>query len=142
MVRVQWWVPVKKWSNLDQWHLYENCWNGKWKCNLADLKQWLDILAILLSFLAQKNTTNKSQINIFATYAGKAKVNFDDTNASTNLRRMLVTLIKSYLQFFDVFCIIILIGLMFQNFFKNKLLYGLIKILFCQNLSMNVIFKE
>jgi hypothetical protein len=20
MVKVQWWVPVKKWSNLDEWH--------------------------------------------------------------------------------------------------------------------------
>jgi hypothetical protein len=29
MVRVQWWVPMKKISNLDERHLYEDCWNGK-----------------------------------------------------------------------------------------------------------------
>jgi len=33
MVKVQWWVPMKKGSKLDERHLYENCWNGKWKCN-------------------------------------------------------------------------------------------------------------
>jgi hypothetical protein len=65
--------------------LYEDYWNGKWKCNLADLKQWLDISAILSSFLAHKNTTNKSQISSPATYVVTAKVNFDATNASTNL---------------------------------------------------------
>jgi len=66
MERVQWWVLVKERSNLDK-HLYEDCWNGKWKCNLADSKQWLDILIILFSFPTQKNTMNKSQINILAT---------------------------------------------------------------------------
>jgi hypothetical protein len=25
MVRFQWWVIVKKWSNLGEWYLYENC---------------------------------------------------------------------------------------------------------------------
>ncbi len=25
MVKVQWWVPLKIRSNLDEWHLYENC---------------------------------------------------------------------------------------------------------------------
>jgi hypothetical protein len=44
MVRVQWWVPMKKGPNMDEWHMYENCWNGKWKCNIANLEQWLDIL--------------------------------------------------------------------------------------------------
>jgi hypothetical protein len=37
MVRVQWWVPMKERSNLDEWHMYENYWNGKWKCNLANV---------------------------------------------------------------------------------------------------------
>jgi hypothetical protein len=36
MVRVQWWVLVKKRSNLNERCLYEDCWNGKWKCNLVD----------------------------------------------------------------------------------------------------------
>jgi hypothetical protein len=38
MVRVQWWVLVKKRSNLDEWRLYKDCWNGKWKYNLVDPK--------------------------------------------------------------------------------------------------------
>jgi hypothetical protein len=25
MVKVQWWVPMKIGSNLDEWHLYEDC---------------------------------------------------------------------------------------------------------------------
>jgi hypothetical protein len=29
MVRVQWWVPVKKMSNLDEQHFHEDCWNDK-----------------------------------------------------------------------------------------------------------------
>jgi len=39
MVRVQSWVLVKKESNLDVKHMYEDCCNGKWKCNLANPKQ-------------------------------------------------------------------------------------------------------
>ncbi len=50
MVRVQWWVPMKKRSNLDERHMYKNCWNGKWKCNLVDPEQWLDISTIFSSF--------------------------------------------------------------------------------------------
>jgi hypothetical protein len=50
IVRVQWWDPVKKRSNLDEQNFYENCWNGKWKCNLVDPEQWLDISIILFFF--------------------------------------------------------------------------------------------
>jgi hypothetical protein len=57
--------------------LYEDCWNGKWKCNLVDLKQWFDISTILFFFPMQKNTTKKIQTNIFATYATRIKVNID-----------------------------------------------------------------
>ncbi len=38
MVKVWWWVLVKKRSNLNERHLYEDCSNGKWKCNLIDQK--------------------------------------------------------------------------------------------------------
>jgi hypothetical protein len=62
MARVQWWVPMKKKSNLDEQHLYEDCWSGKWKCNLADLEQWLDISTILFSFLAQKMQQTKVKL--------------------------------------------------------------------------------
>jgi hypothetical protein len=65
--------------------LYEDCWNGKWKCNLANLEQWRDISTIFFSFPTWKNTTNKSQLNILATYVGRVKVNLDAINASTNL---------------------------------------------------------
>ncbi len=74
MVKVQWWVPMKKGSKLDEWHLYEDCCNGKWKCNLANLKQWLDILAIFSYFLSQKNTSSKSQISILPMYVARPKV--------------------------------------------------------------------
>jgi hypothetical protein len=76
---------VKKGSNLDEQHLYEDCWNGKWKCNLLDLGQLFDILTILFFFPTWKNTTNKSQINLLATYVIRVKVNLDVVNASTNL---------------------------------------------------------
>jgi hypothetical protein len=65
--------------------LYEDCWNGKWKCNLANLEQWRDISIIVFSFPTWKNTTNKSQLNILAIYVGRVKVNLDAINASTNL---------------------------------------------------------
>ncbi len=97
MVRVQWWVPMKKRSYLDECHLYEDCWNGKWKFNITNLDQWLDILAIISSFLAWKNTTKKSQISIPSTYANKTKFNLTTTNALSNLWRMWVTLMKLYL---------------------------------------------
>jgi len=76
---------VKKGSKLDEQHLYEDCWNGKWKCNLANPKQWLDILAIIFFFHDRKNTINKSQISILVAYVGRAKVNFNADNASNNL---------------------------------------------------------
>jgi hypothetical protein len=55
--------------------MYENYWNGKWKCNLVDLEQWVDILAIFFFFPTWKNITNKSQINILVTYTNRAKIN-------------------------------------------------------------------
>jgi len=62
MVKVQWWVLVKKGSNLDEKHLYEDCWNGKWKCNLIDLGQFLDILTIIFFFLAWKIQQTKVKL--------------------------------------------------------------------------------
>jgi len=65
-------------------NIYMN-WNGKWKCNLAHPKQWLNISTIFFSFPTWKNTTNKSQINISTTYTSRVKVNLDVANASNNL---------------------------------------------------------
>jgi hypothetical protein len=36
IMKVHWWVLMKKRSNLDERLLYEDCWNGKWKCNLEN----------------------------------------------------------------------------------------------------------
>ncbi len=85
MVRVQWWILVKKGSNLDERHLYENCWNGKWKCNFKNLEQWFDISIILFFFPTQKNKTNMSQIIISTTNASRLKVNFDVVNVLNSL---------------------------------------------------------
>ncbi len=76
---------MKKGSNLDERHLYEDYWNGKWKCNLIDFRQWLDILTILLYFPIQKNVRNKNQISILTIYVGRTKVNFDVIDVLTNL---------------------------------------------------------
>jgi len=46
VVKVHWWVLMKNGANMDERHLYEDCWNGKWKCNFVDPKQSLDILSI------------------------------------------------------------------------------------------------
>ncbi len=72
-------------------------WNGKRKCNLAHPEQWLNISTIFFFFPTWKNTTNKCQISIPTTYASRAKVNLDATNASNNLCRLWVTLMKLYI---------------------------------------------
>jgi hypothetical protein len=43
-------VSVKKGSYSDEQHLYKDCWNDKWKCNLADLEYWFQISNVLLFF--------------------------------------------------------------------------------------------
>jgi hypothetical protein len=47
-------VPMKKGSNSDERRFYEDFWNGKWKYNLVDLKQWLKIIDVLFFFLPGK----------------------------------------------------------------------------------------
>jgi len=42
--------------NDDELSLYEDYWNGKWKCNLIDPEQWFNILVVVFLFLTQKNT--------------------------------------------------------------------------------------
>jgi len=36
VVRVQWWFLMKKCTNIDERHLYQDYWNRKWKCNFAN----------------------------------------------------------------------------------------------------------
>jgi hypothetical protein len=85
MVRVQCWVQMKKGSNLDEQHLYEDYWNGKWKYNLANLEQWFKIAIVLFSFPSQKNMTNKSQIIIPNSCSYRMKMNMEVAITSNNL---------------------------------------------------------
>ncbi len=44
-VYVQWWVLLKKGAKNDE-ELYHNCWLSKWKCNYANLEQWVEIFSV------------------------------------------------------------------------------------------------
>jgi hypothetical protein len=63
MVHVQSWVPFKKKKHNDV-KLYRGCWEGKWKCNLLDPMQWVDIVFIMFSFPTKKNTTMNNILTI------------------------------------------------------------------------------
>jgi hypothetical protein len=76
---------MKKGSNSNEWRLYENCRNGKWKCNLVDLEKWFNISTFHFYFYAWKNTMNKSQIIILDSCASRSKVNIEVVNALNNL---------------------------------------------------------
>jgi hypothetical protein len=52
---------------------------SKWKCNLANPKQWVDISFILFSFPTKSNVTINNIIMISANHATKAKQNLNDT---------------------------------------------------------------
>jgi hypothetical protein len=102
----KWWgftsgFQWKKGSNLDEWRLYEDCWNSKWKCNLANVEQWFKI-SVLFSFPSWKIITNKSQITIPNSCSSWKKMNIEVANAYNNLWNILVMLIK-YFFFFYVF---------------------------------------
>jgi hypothetical protein len=62
---------MKKGINLDEQHLYEDCYNDKWKWNFVDLKQWLDISFVFFLVSSLKNVSNKSHITIPSTYASR-----------------------------------------------------------------------
>jgi len=65
--------------------LYQDCWENKWKCNLLDPKQWVDISSIIFSFLARNNVIINSIIKINVNYATKAKQNLDASNKTMNV---------------------------------------------------------
>jgi hypothetical protein len=79
MVHVQWWAPCKKGAcnNLD---LYQDCWQGRWKCNLVDPMQWVDIDSIAFLFCARKNTMVNNTITISYVHVTWAKVKIDVAN--------------------------------------------------------------
>jgi hypothetical protein len=78
-VHVHWRVHVKKGAKNDE-ELYHDCWLNKWKCNLVDPKQWVEISFVMFFFLARNKTIVDSIVSISATYAFKAKTNIDATN--------------------------------------------------------------
>ncbi len=53
---------------------------SKWKCNLADPKQWVDISFVLFSFPTRNNATINSIIMINVNHATKAKQNLNVIN--------------------------------------------------------------
>ncbi len=69
MVHVQWWVPFKK-ETCNDAKLYRGCWEGKWKCNLSNPMQWVDIDSIAFSFPTGKNTTMNNIITISDVHVG------------------------------------------------------------------------
>lgn len=76
-IHVQWWVLLKKGVKNDE-ELYCDHWLSKWKCNLGDPKQWVDILFVF-SF-AKSNMTINSIVTISVTHASKARANLDVVN--------------------------------------------------------------
>jgi hypothetical protein len=100
MVRVEWWVLMKKGSNSYEQCLYEvagTSGNVFWYIENNGLRCTYFVL-----FSFTKNTINKSRITIFHNCSFGTKVNLEATNASNNFKNMLVTLIK-YLFFLYVF---------------------------------------
>jgi hypothetical protein len=60
-VHIQWWVQLKKGARNDRKLLL-----NKWKCNLANWKQWVNISSIQLSFPTISNVTiNNSRLMLF-----------------------------------------------------------------------------
>jgi hypothetical protein len=78
-LHIQWWMPMKKGTKNDR-KLYQDYWVNKWKCNLVDPKQWVDISSILFSFLAKNNVTINSIIMNGGNPTTKAKQNLDVVN--------------------------------------------------------------
>jgi hypothetical protein len=70
---------VRKGARNDR-KLYQDYWVSKWKCNLVDPKQWVDISSVLFSFVARNNVTFNNIIMINANCATKAKQNLDVAN--------------------------------------------------------------
>jgi hypothetical protein len=74
------WFRHKLWMHGLEWIGFLVVWVSKWKCNLVNLKQWVDISFVLMSFLAKSNVIINNIIMINVNHATKAKQNFDATN--------------------------------------------------------------
>jgi hypothetical protein len=78
-------VPFKKGAH-DDVKFYQNYWQGRWKCNLIYLMQWVDIDSIACSFLVRKNTTMNNTITINDLHGSWAKTNIDVVNVVTTYK--------------------------------------------------------
>ncbi len=78
-------MPFKKGAHNDV-DFYQNCWQGRWKCNLVDLIQWVDIDSLAFSFLVRKNTTMNNTITINDVHGSWAKTNIDVVNVVTSYK--------------------------------------------------------
>jgi hypothetical protein len=79
-VHVQWWMLSKK-RTMNDVELYLEYWQGKWKCNLSDLMQWLDIDSIVFSFPSRNNITMNNTITISDVHVSHARTNNEKVNA-------------------------------------------------------------
>jgi hypothetical protein len=80
MVHVQWWMLLKK-GTMNNVKLYLDYWRGKWKCNLSDPMQWLDIDSIAFLFPSRKNITMNSTITISDVHVSHVRTNIEKINA-------------------------------------------------------------
>jgi threonine/homoserine/homoserine lactone efflux protein len=69
---IQLWVSKKKEARNER-ELFCDCWLSKWKCNLTNPKQWVNISSVLFSFLVRNNVIINSIIMISAIDATKVK---------------------------------------------------------------------
>ncbi len=58
---------------------------NKWKCNVVDPKQWVDISSIIFSFPTKNNVTINNILMISANLATKAKQNLDVVNETIRI---------------------------------------------------------
>jgi hypothetical protein len=72
-------VPTRKRARIDR-KLYQDFGVNKWKCNLANPKQWVDISFVMFSFLARNIIIINSIIMINVNNVIKAEQNLNAIN--------------------------------------------------------------
>ncbi len=72
-------MPFKKGTHNNA-KLYQGCWEGKWKCNLVDPRQWVEIDSITFSFPVRKYTTMNNIITISDVHVSQTRANIDVAN--------------------------------------------------------------
>ncbi len=77
--KLQWWVPYKR-RECNNVNFYKDYWQGRWKCNLVNPMQWVDINSIIFLFLARKNIPMNITITISDVHGNLIKINIDVAN--------------------------------------------------------------